>query len=62
MKQRAVNLKNKLIAEHKLDEAETLNVLPEGIMSFEDLTEEQAGEVVPKLSGWLNTLNNAGKS
>jgi hypothetical protein len=61
MKKRAINLKNKLIAEHKIDETETLNVLPEGVSSFDDLTEEQAGEVVPKLSGWLNTLTTSAR-
>jgi hypothetical protein len=61
MKKRAVNLKNKLIAEHGIDETDTLNVLPEGVHNFDELTEEQATDVVPKLSGWLNTLKTAAK-
>lgn len=62
MKKRAINLKNKLIAEHGIDETDIIqNVLPEGTANFDELAEEQAGEVVPKLSGWLNTLKQAAK-
>jgi hypothetical protein len=62
MKKRAINLKDKLIHEHGIDETDIIqNVLPEGTANFAELTEEQAGDVVPKLSGWLNTLKTSAR-
>ena len=58
-KGRALDLRKVLIEKHQIGEDETLAALPEGVMTFEELTEEQCADVIVRLSNWINALREA---
>lgn len=59
---KAIELWNKLVKNHGVDvEALTVQFLPEGVATVEDLTEDQAFDVVPGLVDLLNSKIGVGK-